>query len=112
MTTNRKGKSKKTNQELDKLRQGLVDEMGNLRIIQNEILSRSQSNQDAKIVWCINSLSIQDADDWPAVLAKKKDLVELLNAVQNLKLKPQKGRLKDLRRINEVVNSIHAKLVD
>lgn len=112
MATAKNQHSTKNNKDIDNLIHDLVDELGNLRITQKEIMSRFQSNQDAKIVWCLNSLSVKDSDDRPTILEKKKVLQELLKGVQELKLKPNKGRLKDLRRINDLISLLYSKLLD
>ena len=112
MAINKKSKSLKSSKELKQLTQELIDQVGNLRLMQKDIISRFQSNLEAEIVWCIKNLSLHDSDDRPAILNKKKELEELLDAIQTLKIKPQKGRLKDIRRINDLVNLINTKLID
>ena len=90
----------------------LVDELGTIRMASTEIITRFQNNLEAEIVWCIDALLQQEPDNRPKLLENKKELKLLLEQLQTLKIKPQKGRFKDIRKIHELVNIIYAKLID
>ncbi len=100
---------KKTNN--NELRQEVLNEIGNLRVVSRDIISRFQSNLEAKIVWCINSLSSSDEDS-PVAARDKEQLTLMRQVLKEIKLKPKKGRMKDIRRITEAVNLLYAKLLD
>ena len=90
----------------------LVDELNTMRMASTEIVARFQSNLEAEIVWCIDALLQKDPDNHPKILGRKKELKTLLDQLKVLKVKPQKGRLKDIRKIDELINIIYAKLID
>ena len=94
------------------LKNELIDELGKMRIASNDMLTKFQSNLEADIVWCIESFSQTDSDNRPKILEQKKELKAILTEIKALKLKPHKGRLKDIRKIDELVNIIYAKLID
>lgn len=102
---------KKTNNNHNELRQEVLNEIGNLRVVSRDIISRFQSNLEAKIVWCINSLSNSE-EDRPEAARDKEQLTLMLQVLEEIKLKPKKGRMKDIRRITEAVNLLYAKLLD
>jgi hypothetical protein len=94
------------------IKNDLVDELNTMRMASTEIISRFQSNLEAEIVWCIDALLQKDPDNRPKILGRKKELKMLLEQLKVLKVKPQKGRLKDIRKIDEIINIIYAKLID
>lgn len=103
---------KKSNKNSNELRQEILNEIGNLRVISRDIISRFQSNLEAKMVWCINSLSATDEDDSSQVVHNEEQLTIMFKVLKEIKLKPKKGRMKDIRRITEAVNLLYAKLLD
>jgi len=102
---------KKAKNNTNELRQEILNEIGNLRVVSRDIISRFQSNLEAKMVWCINSLSSSDEDS-PEAVRDREQLALMLQVLQEVKLKPKKGRMKDIRRITEAVNLLYAKLID
>ncbi len=102
---------KKTKTNDNELRQQVMNEIGNLRIVSRDVVSRFQSNLEAKMVWCINSLSSSDEDS-PEAAHDIEQLALMLKVLKEIKLKPKKGRMKDIRRITEAVNLLYAKLLD
>ena len=102
---------KQAKNDANELRQEILSEIGNLRVVSRDIVSRFQSNLEAKMVWCINSLSSFDEDS-PEAVRDREQLALMLQVLQEVKLKPKKGRMKDIRRITEAVNLLYAKLLD
>ena len=100
------------NNKTKEIRQELLTEIGALRNQLRDIVSRYQANLEAEMVWCINSLSETDINDLPQAAKDKNELKNMLNQIKSLKLKPQKGRLKDIRKINDIVDKISAKLTE
>ncbi len=89
----------------------LAAELAALRANFIDILSRYQVNQEARLLACIESLSEQSMADPDSHHPDEKQMVEILEQLHDLRLKPEKGRFKDVRRINELVDEIYARLV-
>jgi hypothetical protein len=85
------------------MRQEVINELGALRSLFHDISARHQANVEAVMVACINQLS---GDDLPEAAKSKADLGCLLEKITSLKLKPQKGRLKDLKRVEAAVEEV------
>jgi hypothetical protein len=91
-------------------RQQLVNELGALRGQFHDITARYQANVEALLVACVNSLSTNSSDDLPNSSKNKRELAAMVGSIRELKLKPQKGRLKDIRRIDQLVSEIAEQL--
>jgi len=91
-------------------RRQLVHELTSLRGQLKSISARYQSNLEAKMVACNNVLSAGQEDGLPEQAKSRRKLQAMIKAVQGIKLKPQKGRLKDLRRIDTLVAEIAEQL--
>jgi hypothetical protein len=87
------------------IRNELLSEISALRVLFQDIISRYQANVESEIVWCINNLSSSE-DETPEIVQNSKALKSLLKSIQDLKLKPKKGRLKDIRGIDKVIMNI------
>jgi hypothetical protein len=99
------------NDTLEMQRNELLSEIGNLRTVFRDIVSRYQTNLEAQMVSCINMLSSSDGEESERAL-DKKHIIIMLDAIRDLRLKPQKGRMKDMRKIDDVVNLLYEKLVE
>jgi hypothetical protein len=107
-----KTKKKECKESLGVVRQELTQEIINLREVFCDILDRYQSNLEAEMIACQNSLASADADEVPAAAMDCKQIKALLAETQGMKLKPRKGRLKDLHRIQNVVELLYSRLVE
>jgi hypothetical protein len=110
MATAKPKKTKKVSgrkkQNLDNpahMRQEVINELGALRSLFHDISARHQANVEAIMVACINQLS---GEDLPEAATKKTDLSCMLEKITSLKLKPQKGRLKDLKRVEAAADEV------
>ncbi len=99
---------KKKNPE--KLRQEIIAEVTALRIQFRDIVQRYQANLEAKMVWSINNLTASELQDLPEGAQDRDELAEMLESLKLLKLKPQKGRIKDIKKINDTIEMILIKL--
>ncbi len=99
-------KEKNSENPTKAVRKELLTEIGALRSQFRDIISRYQTNLEAEMVWCIKSLSESDMDELPKAAKDKSNLISIINAIKKLKIKPQKGRLKDIRKINDIVKEI------
>ncbi len=88
----------------------LARELASLRGQFHDITTRYQANVEAVLVACVNSLSAKESDDLLCGKKSRREWQTLIKAVQEVKLKPQKGRLKDIRRIDELVAEIAEQL--
>ncbi len=108
--------TKKTNQTKKKTanpaaaRKQLVNELSSLRGQFHDITTRFQANVEARLVACINCLSAEAGEEMPCAAKKQNELAALVKSVQELKLKPQKGRLKDIRAINDLSKMVAEEL--
>jgi hypothetical protein len=100
----------KTTADAKRLRNELLSEIGNLRITFQEIVSRFQADVESKMVWCINNLSSED--DVHPELKNEKMIKTLLKDLADLRLKPRKGRLKDLRKIEKTIDAISTRFLE
>jgi len=111
MAEKRKRK-KVVSKEANELRQELLTEIGALRGLFREIVERYQTNVEADLVSCINVLSIMNEQNGDDSELDEQVLKLLLQAIRKLKLKPKKGRFKDIRKIDDVTMLLYAKLVE
>ncbi|HPI71893.1 MAG TPA: hypothetical protein PK843_15695 [bacterium] len=88
----------------------LARELASLRGQFHDITTRYQANVEATLVACVNSLSAKDSEDLLCGKKSRREWQTLIKAVQEIKLKPQKGRLKDIRRIDALVSEIAEQL--
>ncbi len=103
-------KEKNTENTATTIRKELLAEIGSLRSQFRDIITRYQTNLEAEMVWCIKSLSESDINDLPKAAKDKNRLTLIINKIKKLKIKPQKGRLKDIRKINDIVKDISENL--
>jgi len=108
MATKKTAQKKPTNPAT--ARKQLANELSSLRGQFHDITARYQANVEARLVACINCLSGNENDGLPCVAKKQSQLTALVKAVQELKLKPQKGRLKDIRAIHELTKTVAEQL--
>jgi hypothetical protein len=94
----------------DQLRYELAQEFKSLRSIFRDILSSYQANIEADMAACVNLLSTHNLDELPKSAKHMKALRTMLHELQELNVKPRKGRLKDVRRVDEAVASIYTQL--
>lgn len=88
------------------LRAELCSELTVLRTTFQDIVARYQSNLEAQMLACIEMFSGDRSDELPGMAEDEKQLRTALEAVKKLRLKPQKGRLKDLRQIQAAIERI------
>ncbi len=93
-------------------RKEILDEISALRSQFKDILGRYQANIEAEMVWCINSLTSADPEELPKAAKDKHELTQMLNDLHGIKIKPQKGRLKDIRKIDKLITMISEKLAE
>jgi hypothetical protein len=91
--------------------QDLAAELTSLRANFVDIISRYQANQEAQLLACIESLSAQPIDDQETLHHDEKQVLAILAELQELRLKPEKGRFKDVRRIDDLIDRIYERLV-
>jgi len=103
-------KSKNPENTIKTIRKELLTEIGALRSQFRDIINRYQTNIEAEMVWCIKSLSESEINDLPKAAKDKNHLTAMIDNIKKLKIKPQKGRLKDIRKIDEMVKSISENL--
>ncbi len=110
------GKTQKVRAEkiddLALLRKDLLAEIGNLRSVFRDISARYQTNLEAEMVSCINMLAVSEEGEKAPALQDKKQLKSMLESVRQLRLKPEKGRLKDIRKIDDTVSNLYAALLE
>ncbi len=87
-------------------REQLARELKALRSLFRDIVMRYQTNMEAKILTCVDRLSPSNDEPLSADASNLKTLQSLLSDIENLKLKPRKGRLKDIRRIDAAIEKI------
>lgn len=89
------------------LRRNLANEIKSLRTLFKDIVNRYQANLEAEMVACYNILTAKTGDELVESKQNVKDLRTMLATINELKLKPKKGRLKDLRRVDDAVERIY-----
>jgi hypothetical protein len=98
--------------DIERKRQNIESELVNLRGLLSEIISRYQANLEADIVTCIDMIATQNEEDRLSILSNPKALNKILKSLQKTKLKPAKGRLKDINRIDRTIEKIYDILVE
>ncbi len=98
---------KKTKSEL---RKELLSEIGNLRKEFRKSVTNYQANLESEMIWCINGLSLPEDEEIPAAAQDEAQLNLMIKAIKNLKIKSHKGRLKDIRRIDDITKLLSTKL--
>ena len=95
----------------ESLRVELIQEMSDLRTLFRDIVCRYQSILEAEMVWCTETLSNME-EEIPAFVNDPQQLKQAIEKLKNLKfkLKPKKGRLKDIRQIDKAINLLSKKL--
>ncbi|HNS72459.1 MAG TPA: hypothetical protein PKI81_03560 [bacterium] len=91
--------------------QELLVELIALRTNFVDIISRYQSNQEARLLACIESLSTPAGQETEDFHHDEKQVVALLEELHELRIKPEKGRLKDVRRMDELIDRVYEQLV-
>lgn len=102
---------KKAKGSIQQHQQDLTAELTALRTNFVDIISRYQANQEARLLACIESLSGSLASEQENVNYDDKRVLGLLVELQEIRLKPEKGRLKDVRRMDELIDKIYKRLV-
>ncbi len=103
---------KKINEPLRlKYIQELAAELGALRSNFVDVISRYQSNQEARLLACIESLSEPAGNEAEDAHHDEKDILALLEELHDLRIRPDKGRLKDVRRMDVLIDRVYKRLV-
>ena len=79
-------------------------ELNSLRSNFESIIEKYSLNVKAQIDELLEKLSEKNVEGEQQSLPKKKNLEKALSKVQNLKLKPEKGRIKDIKKIQAVID--------
>lgn len=115
----KKGKTKaekkavKRQQRLERRHQAtaaLIQELNGLRSVLKEIAQQLTLKQDAQLMQLIQALEGSRSQAPEDSLPATKRLAALLKKVQDLKLKPKKGRLKDLVHLSRLLDALADKL--
>jgi len=93
------------NQKLDRAEE-LKQELHALRSNFERIIERYSLNVKAQIEEIIEILEQKRENDEKVPVPKSKELEVLISKIQKLKLKPEKGRKKDLNRIQRVLGEL------
>jgi hypothetical protein len=84
--------------------QELKQELHSLRSNFESIVEKYILNAKAQIDEILEKLDEKKLAEENQPLPKKKNLEKVLSMVQKLKLKPEKGRMKDIRKIQAVLD--------
>jgi len=79
-------------------------ELHSLRSNFESIIEKYSLNVKAQIDELLEKLSEKNVEGEQRSLPKKKNLEKALSKMKNLKLKPEKGRIKDIRKIQAVID--------
>ncbi len=93
-------------EDIAELQKILKKNIGALRKDFQQIIETYRVNVEAELVNCINLLSTGEADDKPAAITDPKQLEFMIQALQSIKYKKEKGRMKDLRKIHYMVKML------
>lgn len=88
----------------------LIQELNSLRSVLKEIAQQLTLKQDAQLMQLIQALEGNRSPASEDSLPATKRLAALLKKVQDLKLKPKKGRLKDLVHLSRLLDALADKL--
>ncbi len=84
----------------------LSDELSALRALVEETARQCELNMKARIDELLHVLESAERTDDPAPFQKLSDRVKRVRA------KPQKGRVKDLKRIHDVLDDLDGRILD
>ena len=97
---------KKSKHKVDGPQEEFVRELKLLRSLAHEVCDNFTLRREGNIETIISCLGSVPRKKLRAMLP------EWLRDIRSLKLKPQKGRLKDLKEIDRVINGLHDKILD
>jgi len=86
--------------------QELNQEISALRSSFDSIVDKYSLNVKAKLDELLEKLSAKSTENEEQPLPKKRDLDKVLAKVKRLKLKPEKGRMKDIEKIQAVLKDL------
>ncbi|RPI01003.1 MAG: hypothetical protein EHM72_07635 [Calditrichaeota bacterium] len=92
--------------DVDQLQQTLVKEIEFLRREFIETVSHYQTTVEAEMVNLITHLTSKSPEEKPAVCSDFAGLRFLIELIRSSRHKKDKGRMKDLRRIHEVIKTL------
>lgn len=98
------------NKETAQLKITLNQNIDTLRKDFQHIVEKYRVNIEAELVNCMNLLSSSEEDDIPVALSEPKQIEMINQALQSLKYKADKGRMKDLRKIHYFVKMLAARI--
>jgi hypothetical protein len=96
----------KTDSDLPELQEILRKQIEFLRHDFQETISRYQSNVEAEMVNLMTQLKGKTAEDQSPACRNTATLRFLIELIKSSKYKKDKGRLKDLGRIHEVIKTL------
>ena len=96
-------------QEAIEQKETLSKNIETLRKDFQQIVEKYRINVEAELVNCLEMLSTKDEDELPIAAKDVKQLEFLNQTLQSLKYKPEKGRMKDLRKIHYLVKMLAAR---
>ena len=89
--------------------QQVKQEIRRLRSLLREILQAYQVRREAEIAALGSWLDeLKTGDDGKEEQRQRRTIDEIASLLASLKMKPEKGRLKDIRRLHELIDEIHA----
>jgi hypothetical protein len=103
------GRSK--NPSHQELRQEVVRELVKLRLLLKEVGTNCLDRLDGELAGLALSLAGENLPGDPAVLPNPSILKNMLADIRALKAKPKKGRAKDLRRVEALLESLNSHLL-
>lgn len=106
-----KSAAKKSREVLAVRQQELAAELIQLRANFVDIINRYRANQEAQLLSCIESLAAAAAPDHETRPHAEEEIVALLDELRQLRIKPEKGRLKDVRRIDILIDKVYRRLL-
>ena len=86
-------------------RKDLAQHLRTLRSDFEEIIGKYALNVQAQIEETIRNVEQENADENRKVL-KSKDIEKMVTGIRKMKIKPNKGRLKDIKRIQTLLDDI------
>ena len=92
-----------------KLQKELSQNIEAMRKDFQQIVEKYRINVEAELVNCLDLLSSKEEDDFPAAANDPKQLEFMIQAMQSMKYKTEKGRMKDLSKIHYLVKMLVAR---
>jgi hypothetical protein len=83
----------------------LVEELRSVRSCFETILEKYSLNMKARFDELVQRLDQEKAPEERLKLPKKKDIVKMVEMCRKLKLKPEKGRAKDIKKVQTLLKS-------